>query len=80
MTSAGFLWLRRPYVGDGADGAYRSAQIDLEEADTLPLGEQRDQCLLSAERWLLEADTIEAASVESDRGDQSFDDASGEWP
>jgi len=27
---------RRPYVGEGVDGASRSAQIDREEADALP--------------------------------------------
>jgi len=46
--------LREPYVGEGADGARRSAQIDLEEADCLPPGEVRDAALLSAERWILE--------------------------
>jgi len=67
VTSASFLWLRSPYVGHGADGARRSAQIDLDEADALPPGEQRDRRLLSAERWILEADTIEAGM-----GDQPF--------
>ncbi|MDN5768923.1 MAG: hypothetical protein L0H96_24705 [Humibacillus sp.] len=42
---------RGPYVGDGADGARRSAQIDREEADCLPLGEARDRCLASAQQW-----------------------------
>ena len=51
--------LREPYVGEGADGARRSAQIDLEEADCLPVGEQRDHCLLSAERWILQAEYLE---------------------
>jgi hypothetical protein len=46
-------------VGEGADGARRSAQIDLEEADCLPAGEQRDDCLLSAERWILQAEHLE---------------------
>ena len=54
--------LRNPYVGDGADGARRSAQIDQEEADCLPPGEQRDHCLLSAERWILQAEYLEAPS------------------
>lgn len=52
--------LRNPYVGDGADSARRSAQIDQEEADCLPPGEQRDHCLLSAERWILQAEYLEA--------------------
>lgn len=51
--------LREAYVGEGADGARRSAQIDLEEADCLPAGEQRDACLLSAERWILQAEYLE---------------------
>lgn len=50
--------MRNPYVGD-ADGARRSASIDLEEADGLPPGEWRDRCLLSAERWILQAEQIE---------------------
>jgi hypothetical protein len=52
--------LRIPYVGEGADGAYRSAQIDLEEADCCDPGERRDHCLLSAEWWLLQAEYLEA--------------------
>jgi hypothetical protein len=42
---------RNPYVGEGAEGACRSAQINPEEADTLPPGNDRDSCLLSAEGW-----------------------------
>ncbi len=52
---------RNPYVGDGADGARRSAQIDLEEADCLPTGDQRDTCLLSAERWIMQAEELDEA-------------------
>jgi hypothetical protein len=52
--------LREPYVGDGADGARRSSQIDLEEADCLPPGAARDAALLSAERWALQAERLEA--------------------
>ena len=37
----------------------RSAQIDQEEADCLPPGEHRDHCLLSAERWILQAEHLE---------------------
>ena len=54
------MTLREPYVGEGADGARRSAQIDLEEADCLPPGEARDEALLSAERWILQAEQLEA--------------------
>ncbi len=54
------MTLREPYVGEGADGARRSAQIDLEEADCLPPGEARDDALLSAERWVLQAERLEA--------------------
>ena len=56
---------RNPYVGAGADGARRSAQIDLEEADGLDAGDDRDKCLLSAERWILQAEEIEAADGDS---------------
>jgi hypothetical protein len=51
--------LREPYVGKGADGARRSAQIDLEESDCMPPGELRDERLLSAERWILQAERLE---------------------
>lgn len=33
---------RQPYVGEGGDGARRSAQIDREEADGLPTGPHQD--------------------------------------
>lgn len=54
---------RRPYVGHGADGARRSAQIDREEADTIDTGDEwgrreRDRLLASAERWEAQADTL----------------------
>lgn len=43
---------RRPYVGDGIDGALRSAEIDRSEADTYPSGsEEKARCLASAEAW-----------------------------
>jgi len=58
--------LREPYVGDGAGGARRSAQIDLEEADSLPNGEYRDFVLLSAERWILQAEQLDADSAAAD--------------
>ena len=42
---------RRPYVGEGADGARRSAQIDRDEADVEGNPERREALLASAERW-----------------------------
>lgn len=42
---------RTPYVGEGRDGAERSAQIDREEADSLDEGPRRDAVLTSAARW-----------------------------
>lgn len=43
---------RRPYVGDGEDGARRSARIDREEADCLSWSDPRkDELHDSAERW-----------------------------
>lgn len=54
------MQLRDPYVGEGADGCRRSAQIDLEEADCLDPGERKDQCPLLAERWRLQAAHLEA--------------------
>lgn len=53
------LQLRHPYLGHGADGARRCAQIDQEEADTLDVGDQRDEALLSVERWLMQAEYLE---------------------
>lgn len=54
------MYLREPYVGEGVDGARRSARIDIEEAEILPAGEDRDRCLLSAERWSLQVDLLSA--------------------
>lgn len=52
---------REPYVGDGADGARRSARIDREEADGLDRGDpRRDELLASAERWDRQAEQLEA--------------------
>lgn len=43
---------RNPYVGAGADGARRSAEIDRTEADGLDRDDpRRDEVLASAERW-----------------------------
>ena len=57
------MQMREPYVGEGADGARRSAQIDLEECDTLPPGELHDLRLLSAERWQMQAEELEWAAT-----------------
>ncbi len=54
---------RIPYVGDGADGARRSAQIDLEEADGLDQHDpRRDALLASAARWDQQADDLDRAA------------------
>lgn len=53
---------RFPYVGDGVDGALRSARIDEEEAEMLDPGERRDALLLSAERWRMQADELADAN------------------
>lgn len=55
---------RSPYVGHGADGCRRSADIDRSEADTYPTGSPDWQrCIDSADRW----DT-QAADVGEDSG------------
>ena len=55
--------LRIPYVGEGADGARRSAAIDLSEADGYDATDpRRDERLLSALAWQLQADLLEATS------------------
>lgn len=54
---------RDPYVGEGADGARRSAQIDREEADTLDRDDPRwAGRMLSAQAWEEQAEQIEATS------------------
>lgn len=50
--------LRIPYVGDGADGARRSAAIDREEADTVDDPDRRAALLDSAARWDAQADEL----------------------
>lgn len=43
---------RNPYVGTGADGARRSANIDRDELDTLDTDDPRREALQeSVERW-----------------------------
>lgn len=59
---------RIPYVGDGADGARRSAQIDREEADGMDPGEDRDARLASADRWDAQAAQLEATDAGSYTG------------
>ena len=52
---------RSPYVGHGADGARRSAEIDRNEADTHDTGSEAWQrCMTSAASWDEQADRIEA--------------------
>lgn len=50
---------RIPYVGDGADGARRSAAIDRSEADGMDPGEARDERLASADRWDAQAAALD---------------------
>lgn len=51
--------IRYPYVGEGADGAIRSARIDETEAETLDPGDPRRQDLLaSAQRWYEQAQAL----------------------
>lgn len=54
---------RHPYVGEGADGARRSAEIDRTEAETYDRATQADRitaCLESAARWEQQAEDLEA--------------------
>jgi len=54
---------RRPYVGEGADGARRSARIDLEESDVLGWDDpRRTELIDSAGRWEEQAFEIEEES------------------
>lgn len=55
--------MRNPYVGEGADGARRSAAIDRSEADGLDPGPYRDAVLASVARWEDQAAELEAAEV-----------------
>lgn len=48
---------RNPYVGSGADGARRSADIDRDELDILDLDDPRREYLEeSVERWERQAE------------------------
>lgn len=61
--SAGRRVQREPYVGEGADGCYRSAQIDREEADGLNLDDPRHaERLASAEKWEQQAELLTQAA------------------
>lgn len=52
---------RLPYVGDGADGARRSAQIDREESHTLDRSDPGVERLEeSAVRWERQAERLES--------------------
>jgi len=42
---------RHPYVGEGADGCMRSAQMDRERAERLPPSARRDELFASAVAW-----------------------------
>lgn len=72
---------RLPYVGAGADGARRSAEIDRSEADGFDPGEDRDRCLTSAEEWDRQARTIELETRAklADRLDMIADDLGAMW-
>lgn len=50
---------RRPYVGECADGCYRSAQIAREEATLDDLDTRRDELYTSAEAWERQAEHLE---------------------
>lgn len=51
---------RTPYVGEGADGCRRSAQIDREEAELLPEGDGRFKWLIaSVVAWEQQAARLE---------------------
>lgn len=57
--------MRVPYVGVGPDGARRSAQIDRDEADTLPTGHpRRFELLVRAGEWEAQAAALEQAYAE----------------
>jgi hypothetical protein len=73
---------RIPYVGEGADGARRSAEIDRSEADGLDPGPRRDEVLASAAEWDRIADrldlesgavTLEPVPVEDDEEEVAAD-------
>lgn len=53
--------MRRPYVGEGVDGALRSAAIDESEAECLDASDPRvEELRASARRWRAQADQLSA--------------------
>ncbi len=59
--------LRNPYVGDGADGARRSAAIDRSEAELFDSGDPRiGERLASATDWDAQAEFLETAAQHPD--------------
>lgn len=58
---------RAPYVGAGADGSRRSAQIDREEADVERDPERRELILASAARWEEQARRLERRAIDRHR-------------
>jgi hypothetical protein len=63
---------RIPYVGDGVDGARRSAEIDRAEADTHPTDSPAWQrCMDSAARWEEQAEFLLDSALLSDDSDLS---------
>lgn len=66
---------REPYVGEGAEGARRSAEIDRTEADTVDRDTSRHaELLASAEAWEQQAADLEAG-VDTATGEVSADPA-----
>lgn len=60
----GALGWRNPYVGSGADGARRSANIDRDELDTLDTDDPRREAIEeSIERWEKQAEEEERGSL-----------------
>lgn len=55
---------RKPYIGEGADGARRSAAVDAEQADMLAWNDPaREGLHASAQRWLEQARRVEEAEA-----------------
>jgi hypothetical protein len=74
---------RDPYVGEGVDGALRSATIDRDELDTLDLGDPRRATLLdSIARWERQAKEVADDAMREhlhDLGDPLAEAAKGGW-
>lgn len=68
----GIVEHRPPYVGEGADGARRSALIDLDEAATFDRDDpRREERIASAAQWSRQARRLE--ELEGDVVDASMD-------